>query len=345
MVWGQQPQWQPPAEEDIYEVRDMRAACEYLLEKAVNCTEVIWLRISEQTLDKAGRDKLFYLLPSYRIAGLKVYPYSEELYMLAPEYKSCVRMLHHVRGHSGISLSAKEQEALQVARDALRELGVEHMSHAEAARALHDWVVLHAAYDVENANFERSYGKDEYTPFDGKYLLLEGKGVCDSYVQAYWLLLQMSGVPCSMMSGYVPQFQQGHAWSLVHMGDHWAHVDTTFDDPVPDKPGLVTHTYFDKTDAQMRENRSWMQDIFPNTDQTGFLSEKPREFRALAELVEWLRQTPLPQDKAVVVDIAELPATAESLQRVEQAALSAGVSLSAVHDLLYPHALRLRRLP
>lgn len=346
-AWGESsaPTWQPPQEDEIYEVQDLKRTAEYLLESAVNCREVIWLRIKEGAVSHEEREKLFYLLPSYRIAGLKVYPISEELFMLAPEYKSCVRMLHHTRGHSSISLTEKETAALKIARDALRELGVEKMSRSEAARALHDWIVLHAAYDVENANFDRVYGVDEYTPFDGKYLLLEGKGVCDSYVQAYWLLLQMCGVPCSMMSGYVPQYKQGHAWSLVYMDDHWAHVDTTFDDPVPDKAGQVVHTNFDKTDEEMRESRSWVQDMFPNTRQSGFLSESPAAFNSLEELLAWLKQNPLPEDHALLVDITGLPATAATIQQVQQAAGAAGIPLSAGHDPLYPHALRLRRLP
>lgn len=342
-----QPVWQLPNESEVYEVSNLPSACAYLLEQAVACESVIWLRIPTGALREAEREKLFFLLPSYRLAGLKVYPVSEELFMLIPAHKSCVRMLRHSRGHRDIILTPQEAEALSLARKALQELGINRDTpRAEAARALHDWVVLHAAYDKENANFERSYAEGEYTPFDGKFLFLNGKGVCDSYVQAYWLLLQMSGVPCSMMSGYVPQYQQGHAWNLVQLGDHWAHVDTTFDDPVPDVPGQVVHSNFDKTDAEMRENRSWAQDLFPNTSQSGFLSEQPQLFQTLTELISWLKQHPLPADTAALVAIAELPSpTAADLERVQEAAAAAGLPLTAAHDPLYPHALRLRRHP
>ena len=341
------PTWQLPDESEVYEVHNLPSACAYLLEQAVACKNVIWLRISDRALSRDEREKLFFLLPSYRLAGLKVYPVSEELFMLMPAYKSCVRMLRHSRGHKDITLTPQESEALALARKALHELGISRQTpRAEAARALHDWVVLHAAYDRENANFERSYAEGEYTPFDGKFLFLNGKGVCDSYVQAYWLLLQMSGVPCSMMSGYVPQYQQGHAWNLVQFGDHWAHVDTTFDDPVPDVPGRVVHTNFDKSDAEMRKSRSWAQDLFPNTAQTGFLAEQPQHFQTLTELISRLKQHPLPADTAALVAIAELPSpTAADLERVQQAASAVGLHLTAAHDPLYPHALRLRRLP
>ena len=335
--------WQPPSEHEVYEVHSLPSACAYLLEQAVACKNVIWLRIDAKALSRTEREKLFYLLPGYRLASLKVYPMSEELFMLMPSYKSCVRMLRYSRGHRDIMLTEQEKEALEIAQRALRELAVEKLPPAEAARALHDWIVLHAAYDKENANFNREYAEGEYSPFDGKYLLLEGKGVCDSYVQAYWLLLQMSGIPCSTVSGYVPKYREGHAWSLVRLGDHWAHVDTTFDDPVPDVPGQVAHTNFDKTDAEMRESRQWQQELFPNTAQTGFLAEQPQHFNTLAELTTWLKQHPLPADTADLVSISELGApTAATLARVEQAAAAAGTPLTAEHDPLYPTALRLR---
>lgn len=339
-----QPEWLVPTPNEVYEVHALPSACAYLLEQAIACKHTIWLRIPTGAISHAEREQLFYLLPSYRLAGLKVYPMSEELFMLIPEYKSCVRMLRHVRGHRDIILTPQEQEALAIVRRTLGELGTATLPPAEAARALHDWVVLHAAYDKENANFQRQYAEGEYTPFDGKFLFLNGKGVCDSYVQAYWLLLQMSGVPCSMMSGYVPKYKEMHAWNLVQLGDHWAHVDTTFDDPVPDVPGRVEHANFDKSDADMRESRIWEQHLFPSTEQIGFLAEQPQSFATLGELTAWLAQHPLPVDTAALVSIAELGTpTADALQRVQTAAATAGCPLTAEHDPLYPNALRLRK--
>lgn len=333
--------WQPPSVDQVYEVQDLRSAGEYLLEQAVNCRGSIWLRINDEKLSHEDREKLFYLLPGYRIAGLKVYPVGD-LYLLMPQQKSCVRMLHYARGHRDIILTEKEHEALDVARNILRELGVERMSHAQAARALHDWIVLHAAYDVQNANFDRTYDFDEYTPFDGKFLLLEGKGVCDSYAQAYWLLLQLSGVPCSMVSGYVPKFKQPHGWNLVFMDDHWAHVDTTFDDPVPDKAGQVIYDNFDKSDAEMRENRSWPSEFFPNTQGDGFLSQKPVLFNSADDFIAWLKCNPIPTGDVVLIEISSLPASADSIARLLSAAEDAAIAVTITHDPIYPKAFRVR---
>ena len=336
--------WYPPAEEEVYEVQDLRSAGDFLLEQAVNCEHIILLRIQDNALSAEEREKLFYLLPVYRIAGLKVYPMSDNLYMLVPEHKSCVRMLHYARGHRNVLLTQKEREALDVAQKALRELGVDKMGAAEKARALHDWVVLHAAYDVENAHIGKTYEPEEYSPFDGKYLFLEGKGVCDSYVQAYWLLMQLSGVPCSMISGYVPKYKENHAWNLVYMNGRWSHVDTTFDDPVPDKPGQVVLTNFDKTDEQMRESRTWPRDMYVNADQNAAQYSLPRVFGSEMEFLDWLKQNPLPENTPARITVNSVQSTAEGIQRLQQAVTDAKLPpLTIHHDPFHPEAFVIRR--
>lgn len=328
-------------EQDVYCVRDLHSACEYLLERAITCQKEIWLRLDEGVLDTAARDKLFYLLPTYRIAELKVYVVGN-MYKLVPAYKSCVRMLNSVRGNVTVQLSEQEQAALAEAKRVLNELQVEGKSHAEIALALHDWIVKNSAYDLPNAHFNRKYAEGEYSPFDGKYLLLEHKGVCDSYVQAYWLMLQMSGVPCSMMSGHMREDGQGHAWNLVLMDDHWAHVDTTFDDPVPDQPGVVKHTYFDKSDADMEQGRMWDKSIFPSAQGQGLMSGRLLEFATVEELMAYLRRQT--SECAMTVQVAELAGKADAESLLRKAALQAGLPgvVSAGQDPIYPRALRVR---
>lgn len=331
-----------PPEKEVYQVQDFNAACEYLLEQAIECKGEIWLRLDDQKFNAATRDKLFFLLPSYRIAELRVEVWGD-IYKLIPAYKSCVRMLNASRGNQAVRLNEQEQAALQEAYRVLEEVKASAKTPAEVALALHDWIVLHSEYDSANANFDRKYAEGEYSPFDGKYLLLEHKGVCDSYVQAYWLMLQLAGVPCSMMSGQMLSDGQGHAWNLVKMGDHWAHVDTTFDDPVPDQPGVVLHTCFDKTDAEMAESRRWDKSIFPSAQGSALFPDGVREFESVEACLAALREA----GGEVVswsVQIAELRDRADADDALRAAALQAALpgALRVGHDPLYPRALRIR---
>ena len=349
-VWAEEAASEAPMGE-VYHARDFRKSCEYLLEQAVNGKKEVWLRVDEKEFGHDNREMLFFLLPYYRLAEANVQvvmnPGDTEpvLFLLTPKYKSCVKMLNYARGHRDTELTEKEKKALKLAEQALREAGVkEGMSEAQKARALHDWVVKNCAYDLPNAKINRKYGADEYSPFDGKYLFLEHRGVCDSYVQAYWLLLQMAGVPCSAISGYVPEYREGHAWNLVHMDDHWAHVDTTFDDPVPDVKDQVVHVNFDKTAAVMRESRRWAHNMFLDTDQKGFLSAKPVVVKSVADFKTWLAKRNLKDDEPLIVEIEELRSKdmAASMQKARQAAQEIGKAVSVAHDILYPYAFRIR---
>lgn len=337
VAWGQGQAWNPP--EMVFRVRDYRSACEYLLEQAIGCEEEIWMQIDDGVLSDAEREKLFFLLPHYRLAEMRVMVV-ENTYKLLPSYKSCVRMLGYFRGNTAVRLTPTEKKALQVAENLLRELRVADKSDAEIALALHDWIVLNCEYDVANANYDRKNDTNGYNAFDGKYLLLNHKGVCDSYVQAYWMLLQMAGVPCSMMSGQILKDGEGHGWNLVYLGDHWAHVDVTFDDPVPDRKGEVSHANFDKSDAEMEQNRRWARDVFPNAKGECFLLRPVAHYQTVEELTKALRGL---SPGEYTVEVEALRAEKNPLPAVLHAAQAAlpHYRITAARDPFYPRAIRL----
>lgn len=126
------------------------------------------------------------------------------------------------------------------------------MSDYDIAKALHDYLVLNCAYDYDNY-LRNTIPSESYTAAGA---LLEGTAVCSGYAKAYQLLMQEAGIPCEYVIGYAGG---GHAWNVVQIGGAWYHVDTTWDDPVPDKAGYVRYDYFLKSDSYMRRNRhtSW----------------------------------------------------------------------------------------
>ena len=56
---------------------------------------------------------------------------------------------------------------------------------------------------------------------------------------------------------------QPHAWNLVKIENKWYHLDTTFDDPVPDEQGRVTYSYFNLSDEQIARNHEWNRGDYP----------------------------------------------------------------------------------
>ncbi len=118
------------------------------------------------------------------------------------------------------------------------------MSDVEKARVLHNWLIANADYD---------YGSDPYYHADG--VLLYGKGVCQSYAQAYVYLCTAAGIPCIYVTGYAGG--GSHGWNIVNIDNAWWHVDCTWDDPGGSSP---RYDYFMKTDAEMRSDHSWDED-------------------------------------------------------------------------------------
>lgn len=113
------------------------------------------------------------------------------------------------------------------------------MEDYEKALAVHDWLVKYCEYDYEN------YLKDpnQIPPksHTARGALVDKVAVCDGYAKAYSYIMQTKlGITC----GIVSSDSMNHAWNMIQIGNHYYHVDVTWDDPTWDCIGRVQHTYF-----------------------------------------------------------------------------------------------------
>lgn len=72
---------------------------------------------------------------------------------------------------------------------------------------------------------------------------------------------------------------QAHAWNLVNIENKWYHLDTTFDDPVPDKAGRVTYSYFNMSDEQLSKDHDWDRSKYPAAT-TSYFNELTNKIKA-----------------------------------------------------------------
>jgi transglutaminase-like putative cysteine protease len=137
----------------------------------------------------------------------------------------------------------------------LAEIIKPEMTDLEKETAIHDYLVLNAAYDAEGFEAD-TLTDDGYTPYG---LLIEGKGVCQAYAETAKLLLNMVGIECAVATGLANGGGEwfGHAWNIVEIDGKRYHLDVTFDDPVPDRKGKVSHEYFNLTDEQIQKDHQW----------------------------------------------------------------------------------------
>ena len=154
-------------------------------------------------------------------------------------------------------LSPETQEAFNArVEEILAETIEADMSPVEMALSLHDYLVLHCAYDWNVAN---NQGEPSYNVYTAYGALMEGNAVCQGYALAYNLLLNKVGIKTDYVTSVIPN-QGSHGWSLVKIGDTWYHVDVTWDDPTfgffgysHDLPGFCDHSYFLVSTDKMEE--------------------------------------------------------------------------------------------
>ena len=121
------------------------------------------------------------------------------------------------------------------------------MTDYEKELAIHDYIVTHCEYgyeDYSNDYAYRAYGA-----------LVQGKAVCNGYAEAMALLLNCVGVESDIMTGWANG--ELHAWNRVKLDGNWYQVDSTWDDPVPDRGEFAGHQFFNVTDDIMDDTHDW----------------------------------------------------------------------------------------
>jgi|GEM_PF-2010476 transglutaminase-like putative cysteine protease len=168
------------------------------------------------------------------------------------------------------------------------------MGDYEKELALHDALVEAASYDSVALATGRD-GPGTHTPYG---VLFEGKGVCDSYSKAFFMLAAKAGLECLIVQGSAEE--GSHSWNLVKIGGSWYHLDVTYDDPVgPVK--VLSHDYFNLPDGLIAANHSWDRGSVPvcsSTEANWFEAGKlvVEDFAALRASLETAfarRETPI----------------------------------------------------
>lgn len=104
-------------------------------------------------------------------------------------------------------------------------------SDLEKVLYINDYLALNCEYDLT------------YQNYDAYDVLVSKTAVCQGYALAYLDLMNRLDVPC----GTVSSNSLNHIWNLVQLNGSWYHVDTTWNDPVPDYCGYAGHNYLLKS--------------------------------------------------------------------------------------------------
>ncbi|UVI30817.1 S-layer homology domain-containing protein [Paenibacillus spongiae] len=159
---------------------------------------------------------------------------------------------------TGVSFVILDEQTKQIyakAQSVLTDIIKPGMSDYEKELAIHDYLVLHVAYDYDNY----SMGKVPDASYSAYGTLIDGIAVCQGYANTAKLLLNMAGIEAHIVTGKVKG--ELHTWNKVRIGGEYYNLDVTWDDPVPDVPGQVSYGYFNVTDKQLRIDHSWQDEL------------------------------------------------------------------------------------
>ena len=124
----------------------------------------------------------------------------------------------------------------------------DNMTDVQKVKAVHDYLIKNTVYDQECW----LHGQEPYT---AEGLLKNKTAVCEGYAKAFLAFMYVIDIPCKMVVGYAGN-NIPHGWNVVKVDGKWYQIDVTWDDPVPDKKGRVSYTYFLLTDQEMAKNHT-----------------------------------------------------------------------------------------
>ncbi|MDR3068921.1 MAG: hypothetical protein LBU50_05395 [Cellulomonas sp.] len=171
-------------------------------------------------------------------------------------------------GYTEAEQAAIQQQLSDVSVTILAQTVDASMTDVEKVTAIDAWLTRNARYDAEAAALLPDEPDDDFDiPQEYRYawnasgVLLDGKGVCESYAEAFHLLANAAGVPVVIVSGHLLEGNAPHAWNKAYVDGYWKAVDVTWDDGPPATTDYLLIDDAEFTDeAARREDDQWMAD-------------------------------------------------------------------------------------
>ena len=155
----------------------------------------------------------------------------------------------------------------------------ESMSNFDKVMAIHDYMVLNTSYDWDA--FQNSYNSNTELSYGPYGTLVKHTGVCSGYSRSMKVLLNKIGIDCRCVSSD----GMNHAWNMVKIDGEWYHMDCTWDDPVPDRKGIVGYEYFALSDKDIstgkKPHTGWDKNVFPKCS-----NDKYRVFKDMESTIK-----------------------------------------------------------
>lgn len=174
-------------------------------------------------------------------------------------------------------LDDEEIKTFRILSAVISQIISDDMTDAEKVVTIHDYIILNTAYDEEG--YQQQINGKGVLPASSTTtagLLDTHKSVCEGYAKAFKLFMDMLQIDCRIVYGYAHQTSanNAHVWNVVKIDGNWYHVDVTFDDPVPDKAGLISYDYLFLDDRYMGLDHIWSEAPVCSSESLMFFAER-----------------------------------------------------------------------
>lgn len=138
------------------------------------------------------------------------------------------------------------QKEIDSAVDAIFKKIPKKASDFDVEKIFHDSLINGAEYVIPSND---PHGETmSYTLYG---VLVEKKGVCESYSEAFQYLCNKAGIPCFGITGTASG--GGHKWNGVKINGNWYLMDVTWDDPTGSTP-VCRYYYFNVTEEMISDS-------------------------------------------------------------------------------------------
>lgn len=166
------------------------------------------------------------------------------------------------------SLSERNLEILNSAKDVIKKEIKDNMSDYEKELAIHDYITDWSSFDysVFGRSSEEGFEDGSDTPYG---VLINKEGMCHGYSSTFQMFMDMLDIECITVFGTPNSNGVEHSWNMVKLDGEWYCVDVAWDDPVG---GTPEHTYFNVTSEELRESgiHEWDEGDVPEATATTY---------------------------------------------------------------------------
>lgn len=163
----------------------------------------------------------------------KVYyqnPYVLGLYQFAYDYSNMTLKIEYL--YDAETIADKQGDITEAADKIISDIITDGMSDDDKRLAIYTYLEDNCEYDndalegAKNSGYVKTQDSTYEDSFNVYGILVNNKGVCQSYAYAYKLLAYDCGLDCRIITGYLDG-NLPHAWNIVQVDGGWYQVDAT----------------------------------------------------------------------------------------------------------------------